>query len=130
MWLSSRAVPGDVQHGQCRLGVQQLPQAQLHAGRMQAAISQRLAHGLLDQAGRVERMQLENLHKLTHASTTRFLRLQLGQQPLVGGRPGLAPTSDRLGVLKSAGTLLQQRQVVQWIEDILLVAITARHGWR
>src|SRR5262245_143250 len=47
------------------------------------------------------------------------------QQPFVAERPVLAPAADWLGMLKRARTLLEQREVVQWVEHVRLAVVTA-----
>src|SRR2546425_638113 len=92
---------------------------------MDAAIAQGLLHRLLNQGCWVVLMQSENAHKFFHSTAFRPFFLQESQQTMVRLRPLLAPALEWASILKGTWPLLEQCQVMQRVEDILRMAVTA-----
>lgn len=86
----------------------ELAQAQGNTVRMGATVLQRLLHRLLNHRHRVLTAQLQDGDELPHATTVRPLLFQITQELLEDRWPGFTPTTDRLGMLKGAGALLQR----------------------
>jgi len=88
-----------------------------------ATVLQSLGHCLGDLIVRVLVVEPQNADELSHTFAIRPFLPQMSQQTLVDRRPTLPPASNWLGVVERTGSLFQDGQVVQGIENVLLPVV-------
>jgi hypothetical protein len=72
--------------------------------------------------------ELQNAEGLQGRYSVRRSLPELGQVPVQGGWIG--PRLQRLGMIQGTRTLLEQRQVVEQVQDVLLALIAAgKESW-